>query len=400
MFFGWNKVSQKFHLTSTWLVAIGANLSALWILVANAWMQFPSGTTFNPDTARNEMTNFWDVALSPVAVNKFLHTINSGFTLAAIFVVGVSAWYLLKKRHIQIAKKSIVIASVFGFISILTTIVTGDGSAKAVAKYQPMKLAAMEGLYEGSEGAGLIAIGTLSSESADPEYDNINKVNFKIEIPNMLSFLSFGDFNAFVPGIKDLMHGNEEQNIMPVKEKIKKGNLAIQALRSYKEAKKAGNDSTAQAALQTLNTNYQYFGYGYFQNRPGELIPNIPMTFYSFHIMVILGFYFLLFFAIMMWLVYKKKIETSKVWLRIAVWTIPLAYIASEAGWIVAEMGRQPWIIQDLMPTLSAVTSIDAGAVMTTFWLFAIIFVGLAIAEVKIMLKQISIGPKEKEGGH
>ncbi|HSH52821.1 MAG TPA: cytochrome ubiquinol oxidase subunit I, partial [Bacteroidales bacterium] len=162
MFFGWNKVSKKFHLISTWLVAVGANLSALWILVANGWMQHPIGMHFNPATARNEMLNFWDVFLSPVAVNKFLHTITSGFVLASIFVIGVSAWFLLKGREQLMAKRSMIIAGVFGLISSLFLIYTGDGSAYQVAQKQPMKLAAMEGLYEGSEGAGLIIIGMLT----------------------------------------------------------------------------------------------------------------------------------------------------------------------------------------------------------------------------------------------
>ncbi|MDD4646083.1 MAG: cytochrome ubiquinol oxidase subunit I, partial [Bacteroidales bacterium] len=164
MFFGWNKVSKKFHLLSSWLVAIGANLSALWILVANAWMQYPAGTTFNPETARNEMTSFWDVLFSPVAVNKFLHTITSGMVLAAIFMIGISAWYLLKNREKRLALRSITIASVFGLMASLFLAVTGDGSAKQVAKTQPMKLAAMEGFYQGKEGAGLVAIGVLNNK--------------------------------------------------------------------------------------------------------------------------------------------------------------------------------------------------------------------------------------------
>src|ERR1035437_7762433 len=161
MFFGWDRVSKRYHLLSTWLTAIGANLSALWILVANAWMQNPVGMKFNPDTARNEMVNFWDVFLSPLAINKFLHTISSGFVLAGVFIIGVSAWYLLKKREVVFAKKSILVAAIFGFISSLFLVITGDGSARIDAHKQPMKLAAMEGLYQGKNGAGLVAFGIL-----------------------------------------------------------------------------------------------------------------------------------------------------------------------------------------------------------------------------------------------
>ena len=172
MFFGWKKVSKKFHLISTWLVAIGSNLSAYWILVANAWMQQPVGVEFNPETARNEMTNFWDVALSPMAVNKFLHTISSSYVLAAIFVVGVSAWYIMKKRDLAFARKSIIVAAIFGFLTSVYTIFSGDGSARQVASAQPMKFAALEGLYKGQEGAGLIALGFFSTSESDPDNEN------------------------------------------------------------------------------------------------------------------------------------------------------------------------------------------------------------------------------------
>ncbi len=163
MFFGWNKVSKRFHLTSTWLVAIGANLSALWILVANAWMQNPVGMIFNPSTARNEMVNFWAVLFNEVAVEKFLHTISSGFLLASMFVMGISAWFILKKREDFLAKRSILVAGVFGLLSSLMVAYTGDGSARTLSKVQPVKFASMEALFEGKSNAGLSAIGLLTA---------------------------------------------------------------------------------------------------------------------------------------------------------------------------------------------------------------------------------------------
>ena len=395
MFFGWNKVSKKFHLVSTWLVAVGANLSALWILVANAWMQYPAGMRFNPDTARNEMVNFWDVILSPVAINKFLHTITSAFTLSAIVVLGVSAWYILRNRHIRIAKKSTAVASVFGVIAILMTILTGDGSARQVAQKQPMKFAAMEGLYHGQSNAGLIAIGVMSDVPQDPNYENVKDFSFKIEIPNFLSYMAYGSFDAFVPGIKDLIEGNAEEGYMPVTQKVKHGKKAIKALSDYKKHKKNGDQAKADKALKTLRANYKYFGYGYFENRPERLIPSVPVSFYSFHLMVILGGWFLLLFMMTLWLMHKGRLEKARFWLRASIVSIPLAYLASQLGWLVAEMGRQPWVVQDLMPTLSAVSQVDATSVQITFWMFAVVFTGLLIAELKIMFKQIKIGPKE-----
>ena len=169
MFFGWNRVSKKFHLLSSWLVAFGASLSALWILVANSWMQYPAGMHFNPDTARSEMLDFWQVLLSPVAANKFLHTIFSSYMVASMFVIAVSGWYLLKHREKLLSMRSIVIATTFGLIASLFTAYTGDGSAYQVAQIQPAKLAAMEGLYNGKNGAGLIVFGILNNNDNDRE---------------------------------------------------------------------------------------------------------------------------------------------------------------------------------------------------------------------------------------
>lgn len=398
MFFGWNKVSKKTHLISTWLTAIGANLSALWILVANGWMQKPVGMVFNPETARNEMTNFWDVLFSPMAVDKWLHVTSSGFVLASIFVIGVSAWYLLKKREINLARKSILVAAIFGLFSSVYLVWTGDNSARTVAEHQPMKFAALEGLYNGSEGAGLVAFGMFSSSQTDPSNENLKSMNMKIEIPNILSYMAFLDWNAFVPGINDIIQGNKKYNIMSAAEKIKRGKIAITRLSAYKTAQKSGNiDLTNSLKTELLSDDFQanyfkYFGYGYFKD-VNKLIPNVPLTFYSFHTMVGLGFAFILGFILALWFVLKGQLETKRWFLKLAIFAIPLAYIAQQAGWIVAEVGRQPWVVQDMMPTMAAVTRISSSAVQVTFWLFAVLFTVLLIAEVKIMIRQIKIGP-------
>lgn len=404
MFFGWKKVSKKVHLLATWLTAIGANLSALWILVANAWMQHPVGMQFNPDTARNEMVSFWDVLFSPVAVHKFTHTTSSGFVLAAIFVIGISSWFILKKRHLAFARKSIAIAAIFGFVGGIYVAFTGDSSARSAAQEQPMKFASFEGLYNGSEGAGLIALGFMSTTETNPTNENLMDFNMKIEIPNILSYMAYLDWDAFVPGVNDLINGNPKYGIMSATEKIKRGKEAIAKLKAYKDAKKSGDIQLAeQLKTEFMSPDFQknyfkYFGYGYITD-PNQLIPNVVLTFYSFHIMVVLGFYFILFFFLAFLFVIRGKLAKRKWFLRLAIWTIPLAYVAQQAGWIVAEVGRQPWVIQDLMPTLAAVTKISSNAVMVTFWMFAAIFTLLLVAEIKIMLRQIKIGPK-MDGGH
>ncbi len=403
MFFGWNKISKKFHLLSTWLVAAGANLSALWILVANAWMQSPVGMQFNPETARNEMANFWSVLFSPVAVNKFLHTIGSGFVLASIFVIGISSWFILKKRELIFAKRSIIVAGVFGLLSSVYLVSTGDFSTRQLARIQPMKLAAIEGLYRGEEGAGLTAIGVLTPSAGDPEKSKKDDFIFRIEFPKLLSYMTYGSWNAYVPGINDLVKGNEERGIMPASEKIRRGRIAMNDLKAMKEAKNNGDTEIFELNKakfydsEYIKEYFAYFGYGFIEDE-NKLVPNVPLSFYSFHIMVALGFYFVLLFALSLFFTYSGKIEKHKWLLYVAVFSIPLPYIAGQAGWIVSEFGRQPWVIQDLMTTAAAVSQIDVGAVKVTFWLFAAIFSALVIAEVSIMVKQINIGPK-KEGG-
>ncbi len=394
MFFGWNKVGKGFHLLSTWLVAIGSNLSAFWILVANGWMQYPVGMVFNPNTVRNEMASFLDVALSPVAVAKFLHTIGSGYVIGALFVVGVSAWLILKGRDVIEAKRSMVVGASFGLLVSIFLAISGDESAYQVAQQQPVKLAAMEGLYKGEERAGIVAWGILNSEKQigddKPEFVG------DITIPYALSFLGYHDIDAFVPGLDDLVYGNEQHGIESAASKIEKGKIAIEALTAFKAAKKAGDEAGMSAANEKLQQYMPYFGYGYLEH-PADIVPPIAITFYSFHVMVGLGVWFIVLFIVVLYLLMANDITRFTKVLWISVLSIPLGYIAAEAGWVVAEVGRQPWAIQDLMPVGIAATQIDPGNVQISFWLFALLFTGLLIAELKIMMRQISLGI---HGGH
>ena len=395
MFFGWNRVSRRFHLVSTWMVFIGSNISALWILVANAWMQNPVGMEFNPMTARNEMSDFWAVLLSPTAMSKFFHTVTSAYTLSACFVVGVSAWFILKKRHFEFARKSILLASVFGFLSIIATIFTGDTSAQDVTRTQPMKLAAMEGLNEGGKGAPFTLIGLTCTDPQLPS-ERMKTVKYGITIPKLLSFLGYHDFDAYVPGIQNIMDGytSEDGKVYPsIEQRMANGRLAIDALKTYKQAVKDKDDALASQSLQTLRANFRDFGYGYLSS-PYDTIPPVPLVFYSFRLMVGLGMLFVLLFICSWWYAKKRKFEKFK-FIYLAIACVPLAYIASQCGWIVAEVGRQPWVVQNLMPTNVAITRIASGWVVTTFWMFAILFTLLLIAEIGIMFTQIRKGVKE-----
>jgi len=391
MFFGWNKVSKKMHLTSTWLVAIGSNLSALWILLANGWMQHPVGMYFNPDTARNEMQDFSAIFFNPNGVSKFLHTISSGYVLASLFVIGISAWYLLKKRDLQFARRSMLVAASFGLITSLFMLTTGDEAAHQVALTQPMKLAAMEGLYRGEDRAGIVAIGLL--DTTKEIGDEVEPFVFSFEIPGALSFLGYHNLNAFVPGLDDLVYGNKKHNIMSVKEKMVEGKKAITALGEYKQYKKAGDMPHAMAALKLFEANEKYMGYGYLKD-PKDAVPSVALSFYSFHTMVGLGTWFILLFILVLYFTMTNEMHNKKWLLYASLFTLPFGYVAQEAGWITAEVGRQPWAIQDMLPVGMATSNVATTSVMITFWLFAILFTGLLIAEVKIMLKQIKIGPE------
>ncbi|MDM8003660.1 MAG: cytochrome ubiquinol oxidase subunit I [Bacteroidota bacterium] len=399
MFFGWNKVSKKFHLASTWLVAAGANLSALWMLVANAWMENPVGMVFNPDTARNEMSSFRDVVLNPVAVDKFLHTVTSGFVLASVFVVGISSWFLIRKREELLARKSILVAGIFGLVSGLLVALTGDTSARTISKVQPVKFAAMEALYDGSTDAGLTVISALKDSGERLGEKKVLEKKFRIEIPGLLSIMTTGPQGGYVPGLKDLINGNPEKGILSVSEMMERGRYARQVLTDYKVAKELGDtDSMTTLAAKfedkDFTENYfRYFGYSYFEH-PWQVIPSVPVIFYAFRVMVGLGFFFIVLFILAVWFHRRETLEKNRWFLWLALFSIPLAYLASELGWIVTEMGRQPWIIQNLMPVHVAVSNISAGAVQTTFWLFAVLFTALLIAEISIMVRQIRIGPK------
>ena len=396
MFFGWKKVSKKFHLASTWLTVTGATISALWILVANAWMQYPVGMEFNPDTVRNEMIDFWSILLSPVALNKFCHTVLSAWVLGGLFVVGVSAWYLLKKRDIDFALRSMKVGAIFGLVATVLVAITGDSSAYNVSQHQPMKLAAMEGLYEGKSNAGLVAFGILNPEKKAYN-DSVNPFLLKIEIPSMLSMLGYRNMNAFVPGIVNILDGGyitKDGVALSFKEKQTRGKVAIQSLADYQKAVSAKD--TAAAALQKakLKKNYAQFGYGYI-DKAKEMIPNVPTVFYSFHIMVILGMFFIVLFAVVLFFLYSGNIEKTKWLLWISLLSIPLGYIAGELGWAVAEVGRQPWAIQDVLPLKAAISNISTYSVKITFFLFLVLFSALLVAEIRIMLKQIKKGPAE-----
>lgn len=384
MFFGWNKVGKHFHLASTWLTGIGATVSAWWILVANTWMQHPVGMEFNPDTVRNEMVDFWAVAFQPMAVTKFFHSVLSGWVFGAAFVVGVSCWYLLRGRHRRFAIRSIRIASLFGLAATVAVAFTGDRSGYEVARHQPMKLAAMEGLRQGGVSQGLEILPGL-------------------EIPHMLSFLATRSADGYVPGIDDILQGGYVtaggDTALSALEKMALGRKAVHALASYRLAVQQGDSSSAVSSRKILEENAAYFGYGYVAD-PQDLVPNISLVYWPFRIMVGLGMYFVLFFFLAAWLTRKEILARPGFrWFHyVALASIFFGMLAGQAGWVVAEVGRQPWAIQDLLPVNAAISSLSPGAVKTTFFVFLGLFTVLLAAEVGIMVKAVGKGPEEVDG--
>ena len=259
-----------------------------------------------------------------------------------------------------------------------------------------MKLAAVEGLYEGGTNVGLVGIGMLNPEKKTYN-DGKEPFLFRIEIPSMLSFLAERDANAYVPGITNIIEGGYQQKdgtiALSAAEKIERGKTAIGALAAYRAAKSAGNEEDAQVAYKVLQENIPYFGYGYIKD-VNQLVPNVPLNFYAFRVMVILGGYFILFFIVVLFFIYKKDLSKMR-WMHwVALLTIPLAYIAGQAGWVVAECGRQPWAIRDLLPTSAAISKLDVGSVQTTFFIFLFLFTVMLIAEIGIMIRAIKKGPE------
>ncbi len=382
MFFGWEKVSKRFHLISTWMTGIGASISAYWILVANGWMQNPVGTTFNPDTVRSEMASvdaFWEVISNPVAVSKFFHSVTSGWVTGGVFVVGISCWYLIKKRELKFAKASVMIGAIVALLGSGAVMLSGDASGIHAAEYQPMKLAAAEGLENGGRRAPFSIVPG-------------------IEIPGMLSILATHDIDGYVPGINDIINGYTDNNgiVVPsVAEKMQMGKEAIAALGTYRQAK-GTNPELAREALQTLEANVKYMGYGYLE-KPEDVVPPVGIVYWAFRVMIGLGMFLALLMLLAMWYAYKDKLPKMNWLLWTALLSIPLVYICGQAGWIVAEVGRQPWTIQGLLPVNVAISDVSAAAVKTTFFVFLAIFALFLAIEIRIMVGAIKKGPQLEE---
>jgi cytochrome d ubiquinol oxidase subunit I len=402
-FFGWDKLSKVGHLVATWAVALGSNFSALWILIANGWMQNPVGSALNPQTMRMEITSFFDVVFNPVAQAKFVHTVSAGYVCASVFVLGVSAWYMLKGRHIEIAKRSMTVAASFGLASALSVVVLGDESGYLTTEHQKMKLAAIEGMWTTEPApAAFTAFGFPDQEARETHY--------AVHIPWVMGLIGTRSLTTEISGIDTL----EKQ----AETRIRDGIKAYDALMKIRAAKPvaagtAVQDPAAEQARSSFADIGHQLGYALLLKRyvddprqatdaqiaqaARDTIPHVPTLFWSFRIMVGLGMFFILLMTVFFWLSARRKLDRYPLLLRIAVFAIPLPWVAIELGWVVAEFGRQPWIIEGVLPTAAAVSNLGAGTVLLTILGFAAIYTVLIVIEMTLMIKAIRKGPEPDE---
>lgn len=388
-FFGWKRLSKIGHLVVTWLVALGSSLSALWILIANGWMQHPVGSYFNFHTMRMEVKNFADVIFNPVAQAKFVHTISAGYVTGAIFVLAISAFYLLRGRNIEIAKRSMVVAVSFGLASALAVVVLGDESGYLATANQKMKIAAVEAEWTTEAAPASLTVFGIPDQKT-------HTTKYAIKIPYLLGLMTTRSINTPLPGIKEL--------VAQAKIRIKNGIPAYGALQKLQKNPK---DKTAQAVLKAHEKD---LGYALLLKRytddvvhatPGminmasmDTVPtSVAALFWAFRGMVACGLYFIILFGIGFILSAKRRLTKHRWYWRLALYTFPLAWIACWCGWFVAEFGRQPWVVEGVLPTFLGTSTVSAGHVWFSLIGFVLFYTVLAVVEVFLMVKYIRLGP-------
>ncbi|MFN3234933.1 MAG: cytochrome ubiquinol oxidase subunit I [Gammaproteobacteria bacterium] len=389
-FFGWDRLSPIGHLIVTWLVALGSSFSALWILIANGWMQNPVGAQFNFETMRMELTNFADVIFNPVAQAKFVHTISAGYVTGAMFVLSISAYYLLRKRNVEFAKRSLVVAISFGLASALSVVVLGDESGYLANQHQHMKIAAMEAMWNTEKAPASFTLFGWPDEKT-------HTTKYAIHVPYMLGLIATRSLNEPLPGINQLVSKVQ-------KEEIPRGIKAYKALQSIEK------NGVTPETKKTLQENQEYLGYGLllkqFTDHPETATPEqikkaawstvpsqMASIFWSFRFMVGLGFYFILLFSIGFYLHVRNKLNT-RWFLILAAFSLPLPWISAELGWYVAEHGRQPWVIEGILPTFLGSSDLPVSELIGSLAGFVGLYTILAIIELYLMVKYVRKGPE------
>lgn len=387
-FFGWQKLSRGAHLFVTCMVALGSNLSALWILIANGWMQYPVGATFNVETMRMEVSNFAQVVLNPVAQVKFVHTTAAGYVTGAMFVLSVSALYLLRKKYRPLALRSMTVAAAFGIAASLAAVVLGDESGYTAGENQKMKVAAIEAEWNTEAAPASFTLVGLPDRDA-------HTTHYAIRIPFALGLIATRSVSGQVLGINDL--------VADAKNRIASGMLAYGAMTKLRA------DKTDTAARAVFDANVNDLGYALLLKRytpnvvdatPAQIqaaawdtVPPVAPLFWSFRLMVGLGFYFILLFGTMFYQSCRRRLESSPLLLKVCAFSLPLPWIASEVGWYVAEGGRQPWTIDGVLPTFLSASSLPAANLWLSVGGFVLLYSALAVVEVFLMIRTIRHGP-------
>ena len=393
-FFGWDRMSRVKHLAVTWLMALATNLSALWILVANGWMQYPIGSEFNIETMRMELTSFAEVLLNPVAQVKFVHTVSAGYVTGAVFVLAISSWYLLKGRDLAFARRSFAIASAFGLAAALSVIVLGDESGYALGDVQKVKLAAIEAEWETHPApAAFTLFGFPNQETRSTDY--------AVRIPAIMGLIATRSTDQQVDGFDRILEHNLQRII--------RGQEAYQLMTRIRAGE---GDEQVRARFEALRDD---LGYGLLLSVYAEdvanasdaeiaaaldaSIPRVWPLFWTFRIMVACGFLMLVIFAFAFWHSARRTPDKPRWLLRLALFSLPLPWIASEAGWFVAEYGRQPWAIGEILPTSLAVSSLTAGEVLGTLAAIVVLYSIFLIIEVWLMVRFARKGPSSLHTG-
>ncbi|QIL79152.1 cytochrome bd-I ubiquinol oxidase subunit CydA [Diaphorobacter sp. HDW4A] len=398
-FFGWDRMSKVGHLIATWLVALGSNFSALWILIANGWMQNPVGAVFNPQTMRMEVNDFFAVLTNPVAQAKFVHTVSAGYVTASIFVLGVSAWYLLKGRHVHLAKRSLTVAASFGLAASLSVVVLGDESGYLSSEHQKMKLASIEAMWDTEPPPASFTVFGLPDREA-------RETHYAVHIPWAMGLIGTRSLTTKIPGINDLVKNAEGH--------IRNGIQAYDALQAIRAAK--GDAAVPAETKAKFEDKGASLGYALLLMRyvddprkatdeqihmaAMDTVPPVGPLFWAFRVMVALGMFFIVLTATFFYLSARHRLDAYPWLLKIAVLSIPLPWIAAECGWVVAELGRQPWIIEGVLPTAMAVSNLGATTLLITILGFILIYTLLFIIEMKLMLKAIKKGPEHVSEPH
>ncbi len=393
-FFGWDRLSKRQHLTVTWLVALGSNFSALWILIANGWMQHPVGAEFNFETMRMEMVSFAEVVLNPVAQVKFVHTVASGYTTGAMFVLGISSYYLLKGRDIAFARRSFAIAASFGMASILSVIVLGDESGYELGDVQKVKLAAIEAEWHTEPAPAAFTVFGLPNQEK-------METDFALKIPYVMGIIATRSIDTPVTGLRDLReeHVDRIRNGMyayELLEKLRAGERSDDNIAAFDEVKQ---DLGYGLLLKRYTDNVVDATEDQIQAAADDSIPTVWPLFWSFRIMVACGFVMLFVFGAAFVQTCRQKIEQKPWVLKASLFAIPLPWIAIEAGWFVAEYGRQPWAVGEILPVNVAASALTVSQLWTSLFAIIALYTVFLIAEVYLMLKFARKGPSSLKTG-